>query len=67
MYLFLQRGDEKRNGDIVPCLPFYMRPTGMSLYVRTKVGRASLLRLAGNPFVPLNIKDVAKPGGEFIC
>lgn len=60
-----QRGDDKRNGDLIPPMPFHLRPSGMAIYMRQKVGKACLLRLARTPFTPINIKDVVKPVGEF--
>ena len=61
-----QRSDDKRNGDIVPPMPFHMRPSGMTLYVRQQIGKASLLKLARGPSVPINIKDIPKPAGKQI-
>ena len=48
-------------------MPFHLRPSGMAIYMRQKVGKACLLQLARTPFTPINIKDVVKPVGAFLA
>lgn len=59
--------DEKRNGDIIPPLPFYMRPTGLTLYMRQKLGSATIQKGARSSLSPINVKDIPKPTGTVVC
>lgn len=47
----------------MPPMPFHMRPSGMVLYMRQKLGRSVLLKHARSPMVPINVKDVPRPAG----
>jgi hypothetical protein len=54
--------DEKRNGDIVPPLPFFMRPTGLTLYMRQKLGSTAIQKGArSSNSQPINVKNIPKP------
>ena len=55
--------DEKRNGDIIPPSPFCMRPTGLTLYMRQKLGSAAIQKSARSSVSPINVKDIPKPTG----
>ena len=59
--------DEKRNGDIIPPLPFYMRPTGLTLYMRQKLGSAIIQKSARCSLSLINVKDIPKPTGVCVC
>lgn len=56
-----KRGEDKRSGDIIPPIPFFMKPTGMSLYMRKRVGRPVLVKHARSPMELISIKDTSKP------
>lgn len=48
--------------DIVPPLPFYMRPSGVILYLRKKLGGAILLRTARSAWTKaINTQGIDKP------
>ena len=56
--------DEKRNGDIIPPLPFYMRPTGLTLYMRQKLGSSVIQKGArSSNSQPIHVKNIPKPTG----
>ena len=65
IFFFTQtsKKDEKRNGDIIPPIPFYMRPTGLTLYMRQKLGSAVIQKGARSSNSPINIKNIPKPTG----
>ena len=49
------------SSDIVPPLPFYMRPSGVILYMRKKLGGATLLRTARSSWSrPINTQTLDK-------
>lgn len=54
---------DKKGGDIVPPMPFYMKPNAMSLYLRHKVGVPALIRAARVPLTLINVKAIPKPPG----
>ena len=62
--LAFQRGDDKRNGDIVPPIPFYMRPSGTILYLRRVLGRATLLKHARCPLAMISVKSTPESERE---
>ncbi len=65
LFSFTQRGDDKRNGDIIPPLPFHMHPSAMSIYMRKKMGKALLSKSARSPSRPIPIiKDLPKLSGK---
>ena len=66
MVLWLQRGDDKRNGDIVPPIPFLMKPSAMSLYMRRKMGKGCVMKHARAPAVLLSVADLPRPEGNRI-
>jgi hypothetical protein len=63
-FIPVQRGDDKRGGDIVPPIPFFMKPSGMTLYMRGAVGRTMLMKHARCPLLVVSVKDNATPTGE---
>lgn len=57
------KNDRQPHGDIVPPIPFFMRPTHIALYFRHKLGTAALLRAARSPVVVLKTQGIEKPTG----
>lgn len=51
----------RKSGDIIPPVPFCMKPTALSLYLRQKLGGRPLLRAARHPTVPIAPKAAPKP------
>lgn len=46
----------------MPQLPFHMRPTGMGIYMRQKVGKVCLMKSARTPCTAINLKDMEAGG-----
>ena len=44
-----------------------MKPNGLGIYMRHKVGTASLLNMARFPFTSIDLKDIPKPSGVWMC
>lgn len=57
-------GLTRKSGNIVPPVPFCMKPTALSLYLRQKLGGRSLLRAARHPMAPIAPKAAPKPSCE---
>ncbi|XP_064403527.1 metastasis-associated protein MTA3-like isoform X2 [Halichondria panicea] len=53
--------DDKRNGDLIPVMPFFMTPTRISYYMREKLGVTRILKAARSPTSIIDLKDVARP------
>ncbi|KAL5463382.1 hypothetical protein EMCRGX_G032275 [Ephydatia muelleri] len=58
------KNDRQSHGDIVPPIPFFMRPTAIALYVRHKLGTQALLKAARSPSVVLKTQGVEKPTAD---
>ena len=56
--------DDKRNGELIPAMPFLMRPTRISYFMREKLGVTKILKAARSPTSPIDLKDITKPSSE---
>ena len=60
------KNDRQSHGDIIPPIPFFMRPTAIALYVRHKLGTQAMLKAARSPTVVLKTQGVDKPTGRTV-
>ena len=56
--------DDKRNGDLIPVMPFFMTPTRISYYMRERLGVTRILKAARSPTSIIDLKDIARPIGQ---
>lgn len=54
----------RKTGDIVPPVPFCMKPTPHTLFIRQRLGGRSLIRAARHPNILITPKSSPKPSCE---
>lgn len=60
------KGREDKHKEFVPPSPFYMRPTGLTIFMRHKLGSAVLQKAGRIPFTPITVAAVQKPSAEMV-
>ena len=54
----------RKSGDVVPPIPFYMKPTPHTLFVRQGMGGRSLIQAGRHPNVTITPKSSPNPSCE---
>ena len=58
--------DDKRNGELIPAMPFFMTPTRISYFMREKLGVTKILKAARKPTIPIDLKDITRPSSNLM-
>ena len=56
----------RKSGNIVPPVPFCMKPTALVLYLRHKLGSRSLLRASRHPTAPIPLRATPRPSRKLL-
>ena len=61
------KGREDKHKEFVPPSPFYMRPTGLTIFMRHKLGSPVLQKAGRIPFTAITVDAVPKPSGKQVA